>query len=367
MAMSGNHKFGISRSFSKQGHVKDVHTLIWEQLGQECILDGGIIPSSFIETNVDILCVKYTANHEYLAVGFTDGYVRLFRPRKGECVFSLMDTETLENPVPVSDIKHRLSSRANPVSDTITTSYVNGCVKGWKYESGHCVYTIHEHRQTLGLEFHRRSPKFLTVGNDSIIYMYDEETRTQEQVFKSSDAINIMDGHTSRVFCARFHPRNNYEFVSGGWDNTIQFWDIRQQFSVRNFGGVHICGNGIDISQSGTEVHYLVHIVHSGGTKLLTCSWQPEDPIKLWDYGSGKLISVVKPDIFLSKISASSEQAVPLKFNSSLLCLLCRRCSTQENQSNLKAKHLKSKRMRSTARSKQTASLGIVRRFEINR
>nr|CAD7442216.1 unnamed protein product [Timema bartmani] len=272
MAMSGNHKFGISRSFSKQGHVKDVHTLIGEQLGQEFILDGGIIPSSFIETNVDILCVKYTANHEYLAVGFTDGYVRLFRPRKGECVFSLMDTETLENPVPVSDIKHRLSSRANP---------------GWKYESGHCVYTIHEHRQTLGLEFHRRSPKFLTVGNDSIIYMYDEETRTQEQVFKSS---------------ARFHPRNNYEFVSGGWDNTIQFWDIRQQFSVRNFGGVHICGNGIDISQSGTEVHYLVHIVHSGGTKLLTCSWQPEDPIKLWDYGSGKLISVVKPDIFLSKL-----------------------------------------------------------------
>nr|CAD7414029.1 unnamed protein product [Timema cristinae] len=104
----------------------------------------------------------------------------------------------------------------------------------------------------------------------------------------ASDAVNIMDGHTSRVFCARFHPRNNYEFVSGGWDNTIQFWDIRQQFSVRNLGGVHICGNGIDISQSGAE--------------LLTCSWQPEDPIKLWDYGSGKLISVVKPDIFLSKL-----------------------------------------------------------------
>nr|CAD7416762.1 unnamed protein product [Timema poppensis] len=48
MAMSGNHKFGVTRSFAKQGHVTDVHALIGEHLGQDFILDGGITPSSFM-------------------------------------------------------------------------------------------------------------------------------------------------------------------------------------------------------------------------------------------------------------------------------------------------------------------------------
>nr|CAD7262105.1 unnamed protein product [Timema shepardi] len=42
-----------------------------------------------------------------------------------------------------------------------------------------------------------------------------------------------------------------------------------------------------------------------------------------------------------------------LRFNSSLLRLLFRRCPAQENQSNIRTNHLKSVRMRSTARSKQ--------------
>nr|CAD7407009.1 unnamed protein product [Timema cristinae] len=67
------------------------------------------------------------------------------------------------------------------------------------------------------------------------------------------------------------------------------------------------------------------------------------------------------------KISASSARAVLLKFNLCLLLPLCSRCSAQENQSNLKTSHLTSVRMRCRARSKQTASLAFVRRFEIAR
>lgn len=66
-----------------------------------------------------------------------------------------------------------------------------------------------------------------------------------------------MNGHKSRVFSACFNPSSNHELVSGGWDDTIQFWDIRQPFSQRYIGGVHICGEGIDISQNGKEVSIL--------------------------------------------------------------------------------------------------------------
>lgn len=70
-----------------------------------------------------------------------------------------------------------------------------------------------------------------------------------------------MNGHKSRVFCACFNPSSTNEFVSGGWDDTIQFWDIRQPFSLRYIGGVHICGEGIDISSNGKEVSIIYNFI----------------------------------------------------------------------------------------------------------
>ena len=35
-----------------------------------------------------------------------------------------------------------------------------------------------------------------------------------------------MDGHTDRVFAIANHPTNAHEFVSSGWDNTLQVSNI---------------------------------------------------------------------------------------------------------------------------------------------
>ena len=67
-----------------------------------------------------------------------------------------------------------------------------------------------------------------------------------------------MDGHRSRVFGVCFNPRSSHELISGGWDNTIQFWDIRQPYALRRISGAHICGDALDISRNGKEVYVLV-------------------------------------------------------------------------------------------------------------
>ncbi|XP_071860490.1 uncharacterized protein isoform X1 [Bombus fervidus] len=95
-----------------------------------------------------------------------------------------------------------------------------------------------------------------------------------------------MDGHKSRVFSACFNPRSAHELISGGWDNTIQFWDTRQPYALRRISGVHMCGDGLDISRNGREI--------------LSCAWQRENPIQLWDYGSGKLLASLEPDSYPS-------------------------------------------------------------------
>jgi len=71
---------------------------------------------------------------------------------------------------------------------------------------------------------------------------------------KYSEMPDVMDGHKSRVYCACFNPKSMHELISGGWDDTIQFWDVRQAHSIRYIAGVHTCGDSLDISRNGKEV-----------------------------------------------------------------------------------------------------------------
>ena len=57
--------------------------------------------------------------------------------------------------------------------------------------------------------------------------------------------------------------------VSGGWDNTVQIYDIRQKGPVACFYGPHICGDGIDF--------------HKNSYTLLTGSYRMDNAIELWD------------------------------------------------------------------------------------
>ncbi|OLP92446.1 hypothetical protein AK812_SmicGene25748 [Symbiodinium microadriaticum] len=42
--------------------------------------------------------------------------------------------------------------------------------------------------------------------------------------------------------------------VSGGWDNTVQYWDLRAGHAVRAIFGPHICGDALDVSADGTQL-----------------------------------------------------------------------------------------------------------------
>lgn len=36
-----------------------------------------------------------------------------------------------------------------------------------------------------------------------------------------------MLGHTSRVFCTKFHPKEPNLVLTGGWDRIIKIYDVR--------------------------------------------------------------------------------------------------------------------------------------------
>ena len=57
--------------------------------------------------------------------------------------------------------------------------------------------------------------------------------------------------------------------VSGGWDNTVQIYDLRYRGPVSSIYGPHICGDCIEI--------------RSDGYTMMTGSYRMEDPIEVWD------------------------------------------------------------------------------------
>ena len=61
-----------------------------------------------------------------------------------------------------------------------------------------------------------------------------------------------LGSHNNRIFCLKWHPDDENIFLSGGWDKTVFFWDIRSKVSVKKAYGYYIGGRAIDIN--GNEI-----------------------------------------------------------------------------------------------------------------
>ncbi|BES97469.1 WD domain, G-beta repeat [Nesidiocoris tenuis] len=153
-------------------------------------------------------------------------------------------------------------------------SDVSGWVKIWDGEGLKCLATIKEKNQILGVVPHTRKERFLTLGEDARMRLYDLNTEQIVTTFENSYSKDKMTGHDSKIFAAKWHPKNLNEFISGGWDDTVQFWDMRKPQSNRYFAGAHICGEGLDMDPHGELV--------------LTCSYQPTNSCRLWNYATAQ-------------------------------------------------------------------------------
>ena len=63
-----------------------------------------------------------------------------------------------------------------------------------------------------------------------------------------------MDGHKNRIHAIRSHPEMETIFLSGGWDETIHYWDERATHSQKHFAGPHLCGDALDINADDSVI-----------------------------------------------------------------------------------------------------------------
>lgn len=127
--------------------------------------------------------------------------------------------------------------------------------------------------EVYALDYLNDGSKFATAGKDYTVRIYDEATKTQTSALCGGWGKNFC-GHSNRVFSVKFHPDDPNIVLSGGWDNTLQVWDLRTDSAVRDLYGPHICGDAIDIK----------------GDTIVTGSWQANNQLQTWDLKSCELI-----------------------------------------------------------------------------
>ncbi len=78
-------------------------------------------------------------------------------------------------------------------------------------------------------------------------------------------------GHNNKIFCTKFDLSNSKIIYSGGWDQKVLIWDLRQEGDnpCAKISGPLICGDAIDQD--------------SRTTTLLTGSHATTDSLQLWD------------------------------------------------------------------------------------
>eukprot|EP00002_Diphylleia_rotans_P028207 TRINITY_DN568_c0_g1_i1.p1 TRINITY_DN568_c0_g1~~TRINITY_DN568_c0_g1_i1.p1 ORF type:complete len:350 (+),score=59.43 TRINITY_DN568_c0_g1_i1:100-1149(+) len=236
-----------------------------------------LIPKSIMgdpnESVSEIFSIKYSPDGQYIAAACGDAVIRVYNTSTGRLAYSLTPTGKFSR-LPVTNLRFRPANLSQKTKNILLASYAEGIVRHWHVTSSKCLHTISEPDNNIyAIDYTSDALKFCSAGKDFKLRLYDESTKQLVSTLTGGQNDTTV-GHANRVFSLKFHPKNENLIISGGWDDTIQVWDVRIDQAVRSIFGPHICGDSVD----------------AVGNEILSGSWRPDHQLQLWDFGTGKLI-----------------------------------------------------------------------------
>lgn len=164
-------------------------------------------------------------------------------------------------------------TKANKNTEALLSANSDGTIIQWNVTKGkQLAKVIEKNHQILCLDYNVEGTSFVTAGRDFKIRVYDEETKEVTSVMEG-DVYNN-PGHSNRIFCVKYIPDHPYLLMSGGWDDSVFFWDVRDKKSCGSILGASISGDSMDF--------------HRG--QILTGSYRSSEQLQLWDFGTKKLV-----------------------------------------------------------------------------
>ncbi|MUG95741.1 hypothetical protein F7734_26655 [Scytonema sp. UIC 10036] len=215
---------------------------------------ANLAKSVFAETFGGVLSVAFSPDGKLLALGDTNGEIRLYQ---------------------VSDWKQLLSCKGHtnwvvslafsPDGNTFASGSVDCTVKLWDVGSGQCLQTLQKHDDEVwSVAFSPDGNTLASGSDDCTVKLWSVHTG---QVLKT------FQGHTSWVCSVTFSP-DGQKLASGSDDHTIRLWDINTGKCLKVYQG------------------------HSDGIRVITvsldgqmlASGSEDRTVKLWNVSSGECL-----------------------------------------------------------------------------
>eukprot|EP00435_Cladocopium_sp_Y103_P040450 s313_g11.t1 len=223
--------------------------------------------------------VRFNPDNHFLAAAGGHGTVSVFNVSTGKEAYRLNR--------PGSHTVKQVCWRPETVTSSLRTRGVlvgvstDGKVRQWHVTSGKCLEEFgagSEHEQLFCVDYNHDGG-LLATGGLKAIFVIDEETKKQTVRLEGGN-YETTAGHSNRVQAVRFLPADApWALISGGWDNSVQYWDLRAGHAVKAILGPHICGDSLDVSADGRH--------------LLTGSYRDQNPLELWDLAQEQRIKVI--------------------------------------------------------------------------
>ena len=221
-----------------------------------------------------------------VAVGFANGSTRIVDPVSGKLLYNLHTSRHVHLPMtavkwlPHSVQKYTLVAGSADGSVRwfhATTGKQLGLLQlgdgeGEQGQSAHvyCMAMRHDGQHTV------------TCGSDIVLRILDNATYAVLATLEGDAQHAAHPGHSNRVFAVKYDTQDSNVIYSGGWDGTVQLWDVRQKAPFASIIGPKICGDALDVSLDGR--------------RLLTGSWRDVDTVEEWDIRTHNRLRVLSSD-----------------------------------------------------------------------
>lgn len=230
----------------------------------------------------DVFSVRFSPDDAFLASACALGQVNIYNVSTGQEAYRLNRTGT--HPIKQICWRPEREDSSMRTRGVLMGASTDGTLRQWHVTTSRCLAEFRpqgagpdgsEDPGQLFCVDYSTDGACLVAGGTQELWAFDEETKRQTVHLRGGDSSSTA-GHSSRIYACHFHPTEAHTIVSGGWDSSVQIWDLRVGHAVRAVWGPHVGGDAIDISADGRQ--------------LLTGSWREQDPLEIWDFRTEKRI-----------------------------------------------------------------------------